>query len=120
MHLTMHVQTGGGAFRFPHVWAGHLVTSFREKEKDYVFTPEHILRRSVPKLRQESLLKNTLYIARESLNAIGMGYCTFEQKLEWMEWSGVEWSGVEWMGGWIRYPFDCYDYQSSANENDVW
>ena len=39
MHLTMHVQTGGGAFRFPHVWAGHLVTSVRDKE-----TPEHILR----------------------------------------------------------------------------
>ena len=55
MHLTMHVQTGGGAFRFTHVWAGHLVTSFREKEKDYVFTPEHILRRSVPKLPQESV-----------------------------------------------------------------
>ena len=40
MHLTMHdVQTGGGAFRFHHVWADHLVTSFRDKE-----TPEHILR----------------------------------------------------------------------------
>ena len=91
MHLTMHVQTGGGAFRFHHVWADHLVTSFRDKE-----TPEHILRRSVPKLRQESLLKNTLYIVGESLNAIGMGYCTFEQKLEWMEWSGVD-GWMDWI-----------------------
>ena len=72
----MHVQAGGGAFRFTHVWAGHLLMSFREKEKDSVFTPEHILRRSVPKLPQESVQnkKTCILLAKSKVSTVSAVY----------------------------------------------
>ena len=58
---------GGGALRFPHVLAGHLIVSFRQEEMDFVFTSEHIQHWSVPNLLPESSFQEGKFFAPQTI-----------------------------------------------------
>ena len=52
-------------------------------------------------------LPNPTYIVRKGWYAIGMGCCTFEQKVGWMDgwWSGVEWIPLRLL--WLQEHLQC-------------